>query len=60
MLRWGDLVMLGLSKDAKLPKLFVEVIHEIGDLGLDDAEIMVIKLLSFWGWSAKEGPASEH
>ena len=60
MLSWSDFVMLGLGEDAKLPELFVEVIHEIGDLGLDDAEIMVIKLLSFWGWSAKEGSASEH
>ena len=60
VLSWSNFVVLGLGKDAKLPKLFVEVIHEISDLGLDDAEVVVIKFLAFWGWSAKEGPAGEH
>ena len=60
MLSWSNFVMLGLSKNAKLPKLAIEVFHELGDLGFDDAKIMVIELLSFWSWSAEEGSAGEH
>ena len=60
VLSWSNFVVLGLGKDAKLPKLFVEVIHEIGNLGLDDAEVVVIKFLTFWSSGTEEGSAGEH
>ena len=59
MLRRGDFVVLGLGKDAKLPELLVEVLHEFRDPRLDGAEIVIIELLSLRGLRAKERPAAE-
>ncbi len=46
MLSGSNLVMLGLGKNAKLPKLFVEVCHVFGDSRLDNAEIVIIHFLT--------------
>ena len=42
----GNLVVLGFGKDSKLPKLLVEICHVGGNLGLDNAEIVIVQLLT--------------
>ena len=54
VLRRRYLVVLRFRQDAKLPKFFVEVSHKRLDSWLDDAEVMIVKLLSLWRLSAEE------
>ena len=53
MLGRCHLVVLCLGENAELPELIVQVLHEGGYAGLDHAEIMVVKLLTF-GWLCTE------
>ena len=46
VLRGGDLVVLGLGRDAEPPELLVQLAHESRHARLDRAEIMVVQLLS--------------
>ena len=59
MLAGGHLVVLGLGGDAQLPQLLVQLFHERGDLGADDAEVMLFQLLAFGGGSNKQGTAGQ-
>ena len=54
MLRGCNLVVLGLCENSELPKLFVELTHEGGDLRLDRTEIVIVKLLSLRAARAEE------
>ena len=56
----GNLVVLGLGEDAKLPQFLVQVFHEGLDAGLYHAEVVVLKLLPLGGLRAEEGPAGEN
>ena len=40
--------MLCLSKNSELPKLIVEVFHELAYSWLDNSEVVIIELLSLW------------
>ena len=59
MLAGSYLVVLGLGGDAQLPQLFVQLLHESGDLGADDAEVVLFQLLTLGGRCAEEGAAGE-
>ena len=60
MLAGSNLVVLGLGGNAQLPQLFVQLFHERGDLGADDAEVMLFQLLAFGGGSTKQGTAGQN
>ncbi len=55
----SDLVVLGLSRDAQLPQLVVDLLHEGVDGGADGAEVVLLELLALGGLAAKEGAAGE-
>ena len=59
MLAGSYFVVLGLGRDAQLPQLFVQLLHESGDLGADDAEVVLFQLLTLGGRCAEEGAAGE-
>ena len=59
MLAGSYFVVLGLGGDAQLPQLFVQLLHESGDLGADDAEVVLFQLLTLGGRCAEEGAAGE-
>ena len=52
-------VVLRLGKDAQLPEFLVQICHISGDSRFDDAEIVIIHLLSFRRHRAEQGPAAE-
>ena len=54
-----NLVVLGLSQQAVLPQLNVEVSHECGDARLDGAEVMIFHLLTLRAHCAEQGAAGE-
>ena len=54
MLRRRHLIVFGLGKDAQLPKLFVDIIHEGGDARLYRAEIVVVEFLAFGRFCAEK------
>ena len=41
-----DFVMFGFCENAVRPQRFVEVVHELGNAGFEDAEIVIFELLS--------------
>ena len=51
--------MFGLCQDAEFPELVVEVAHEFLDPGLDDAEIMIVHLLSLGRSRAVKRPSGK-
>ncbi len=53
MLRRCNLVVLSLCRDAELPELFVQVLHEGFDSRLDGTEVVVIHFLSLRSRSAE-------
>ena len=53
MLCGSDFVMFRFREYAEFPKLFVQLLHECGNAGLDCAEVVVVKLLSL-GCSCSE------
>ena len=53
MLAGSYFVVLGLGGDAQLPQLFVQLLHESGDLGADDAEVVLLQLLTLGGRCAE-------
>ena len=57
MLAGGHLVVLGGGRDRQLPKLLVQVRHELTHPVADDPEILVVQLLALRGGSAEQGPA---
>ena len=59
MLAGSYFVVLGLGGDAQLPQLFVQLLHESGDLGADDAEVVLFQLLTLGGRCTEEGAAGE-
>ena len=59
MLAGSNLVVLGLGGNAQLPQLFVQLLHERGDLGADDAEVMLFQLLALGGGSTEQGAAGQ-
>ena len=54
MLSGSNFVVLCLSEDSELPEFLVKIVHELLNLGLDNAEVMVIHLLSLRSLSAEE------
>ncbi len=54
----GDLIVLGLRGDAKLPKGAVKLPHEGADPRAERAEIVILQLLPFDRGGAEEGPAA--
>ncbi len=46
VLAGSNLVVLGLGGHAQLPQLLVQILHELGDLGTDDAEVVLLQLLT--------------
>ena len=56
MLGRGNLVMLGLDRNSQLPQLHLQVMHIGGNLGLQNAEIMILHLLTLGCGCAKQGP----
>ena len=59
MLAGGNFVVLGLGGDAQLPQLFVQFLHKSGDLGADDAEVVLFQLLTLGRRCAEESAAGE-
>ena len=59
MLAGSHFVVLGLGGDAQLPQLFVQFLHEGGDFGADDAEVMLFELLALGRGSAEQGAAGQ-
>ena len=57
VLSGSRLVMLRLGQDAKLPKLLIDILHKGGNPGLDNAEIVIVQLLSLGGLGAEQGAA---
>ena len=55
----GHFVVLGLGGHAQLPQLFVQFLHESGDFGADDAEVMLFELLTLGRGSAEQGAAGQ-
>ena len=55
----GHLVVLGLGGDAQLPQLLVQLLHELGDHRADDAEVVLLQLLTLGGRGAEQGAAGE-
>ena len=49
-----DLVVLGLDRDAELPELVVDLLHEVVDRGADGAEVVLLQLLALDRLAAKE------
>ena len=56
----SHLVMLGLCQHTQIPKLVVQILHELGDLGLYHAEIVVVQLLALGGHGPVQSAASEN
>ena len=54
VLRGRDFVVLGLGEDPVRPERLVEVAHEVGDARFEDAEVMVLQLLSARGGRAEQ------
>ena len=54
MLSGSNFVMLCLSEDSELPKFLVQVVHELLNLRLDNAEVMVVHLLSLGSLGTEE------
>ena len=52
MLAGSDLVVLGLGRNTQLPQLFVQLLHERGNFGADDAEVVLFQLLTLGRGSA--------
>ena len=46
MLSWSNLVMLSLVRNTKLPKLCIEVLHKLSDSLTDNAEVVILHLLT--------------
>ena len=57
MLGGGNLIVLGNGGDAQLPKLLIQVGHEVAHPLPDDAEVLVVQLLALGGGSTEEGAA---
>ena len=55
MLGGGHLVVLGGGRDAQLPQLHVQVLHKGAHPLPDDAEVLVIQLLTLGGGGAEQG-----
>ena len=54
MLSGSNFVVLCLSEDSELPEFLVEIVHELLNLGLDNAEVMVIHLLALGSLGAEK------
>ena len=60
VLAGGDLVVLGLGRDAQAPQLVVQILHVGGDCGADGAEVMLLELLALAGRGAEQRAAGDH
>ena len=56
----SHLVVLGLGEDAVRPERFVQIVHIFGNAGLQNAEIMIFKLLSSGRGSAEQRSARQN
>ncbi len=59
MLARCNLVVLGLCRDAELPELVVELLHELVHGRTDGAEVVLLELLALGRLAAEEGAARE-
>ena len=57
MLRGSDLVVLRCGGDAHLPQLRIQIRHELTDAFADDAEVLILQLLSLGRGRAEERPS---
>ena len=54
MLSGSNLIVLSLGEDTELPEFLVKIVHELLNLGLDNAEVMVVHLLSLRSLGTEE------
>ena len=47
VLRGRDLIVFCLGRNAELPELLIQIMHERGDLRFQDTEVVILHLLSF-------------
>ena len=59
VLAGSNLVVLGLGGHAQLPQLLVQLLHERRNLGTDDAEVVLLQLLTLGRGSAEQGAAGK-
>ncbi len=59
-LRRRDLVVARLGRDAELPKLLLDLAHEVQDAVADRAEVVVLKLLMLRGRRTEKRPTRHH
>ena len=59
MLRRRYLIMLCFGIDAKLPELFIQLLHKSSHARLDTAKIVVVQLLAFGRHGAEQRTAAE-
>ena len=59
VLTGGDLVVLGLGEHAELPQLLVQLLHKGRHARADDAEVVVVQLLTLGRLAAEEGAAAQ-
>ncbi len=59
VLTGGDLVVLGLGEHAELPQLLVQLLHKGRHTRADDAEVVVVQLLTLGRLAAEEGAAAQ-
>ena len=60
VLSGSNLVMLRFRKHAELPQLLVEICHVCGDARLYNAEVMIVKLLTFRRLCAEKRSSAEN
>ncbi len=59
MLAGGNLIVLGLCRDAQLPELVIKLLHEVVDGWTNSAKVVLIKLLALTWLTTKEGTATK-
>ena len=60
MLSRSHLVVLGLGRHTQLPQLLIHILHEIRDPLPDNAEVVIVQLLSLRRHGAKQRPARKN
>ena len=59
MLRGRDLIMFCLGRNAELPELLIQIMHERRDLRFQDTEVMILHFLSFRRGRSQQSPSAE-
>ena len=56
----SNLVMLCFGRNAKLPELFVKIMHVSSNTRFQSSEVMILHLLSFWCGSSQKCTSAEN